>query len=372
MKKLFTSAAALSLTAVPGLASENDWSQLDQEVEALTSSLQDQDGLHIGGWIRARWDFSGDLETDLVNIDGDTQTQSLNGASVPQVRLILDGETGGYGYFVQYELSSQRELTDPSLPGDKLLDASIDFPIGETIRGTVGQFKPPIVRSALLSRKDIFFLDKSTNGIAWSGRDQGVMVEGEFDALGWWLTLMNGSDGAFEDLFISGRVDFDLMGEGVGNVEGAYGGGDNPSVTAGVSAFSDGFSDDGEGFGADVYASTNIYSFGAELVDYGDSGYFSQAAGIATIGLTPVDTGLGGATPWAISGTYMLTPDTWEVGARYQDLDNDDDERLIEIAVNHYLQGHDLKWQVQYTNFSTDAAGEDDADVISGGIVLAF
>jgi hypothetical protein len=361
MKKLVTSAAALSLTAVPGVASENDWSQLDQEVEALTSSLQDDEGMHLGGWVRARWDFSGDVEADLVNIDGDTETQELNGASVPDVRLILDGETGGYGYFVQYEAASS-----------VLLDASVDFPIGETIRGTVGQFKPPIVRSALLSSKDIFFMDKSVNGFAWTGRDQGVMIEGEFDALGWWLTVMNGSDGSFEDLFISGRVDFDLMGEGVGNVEGAYGGSDNPSVTAGLSAFNDGFSDDGEGFGLDVYAATNIYSFGGELIDYGDSGYSSQLAGISTISTTAIVTGLGGATPWAISGTYMLTPDTWEVGARYQDLDNDDDERLIEIAVNHYLQGHDLKWQVQYSNFSTDGAGEEDADIISGGIVLAF
>jgi hypothetical protein len=366
MKKLVYSALALSLTAVPGMASENDWSQLDQEVAALTSSLQAGEGPHLGGWIRARWDISGDVEVTIPEFDPPftPTTQELNGATVPDVRVVLDGQTGAYGYLVQYDFITST-----------LLDAAIDFPIGGAVRGTVGQFKPPVVRSALVSYKDTFFMDKTLNGFAWTTRDQGAMIAGDFDALGWWVTIMNGADGALEDLFISGRVDFDLMGEGVGNVEGAYGGQDSPAVTAGLSGFNDGFADDGSGFGFDVYATTNIYSFGGELVSYDDSGYASIFAGTGaspTGNLLTPTVGLGDSAPWSISGTYMLTPDTWEVGARFQDFDNTNDERAIEIAVSHYIQGHDLKWQFQYTNFSTDSAVIDDADIISAGIVLGF
>lgn len=371
MKKLVCSAAALSLTSVSGLAATNDWSQLDQEVEALTSSLAQDGGPNFGGWVRARWDFSGDeaFQTVLVDDTGTTQTQDLNGATVANVRVLAEGETAGYGYMVQYDFRYS-----------EFLDASVSFPIG-SITGTVGQFKPPIVRSALVSSRDIFFQSKSLNGAVWTGRDQGVMISGEFDALGWWLTLMNGSDSTGQDLFFSGRVDFDLMGPGVGDAEGAVGGSENPTVTAGLSGFNDSFSNKGEGFGLDVWASTNVYSFGGEVVSYGDSGYvsgsvpgdlYSPPGSFGPIPKGPTGTGgLGDSTPWAISGTYMLTPDTWEVGARFQDWDTSSSDRAIEVGVNYYIQGHDLKWQFGYTNFSTDTTNGD-FSLVNAGIVLAF
>jgi glycerol-3-phosphate acyltransferase PlsX len=47
------------------------------------------------------------------------------------------------------------------------------------------------------------------------------MVSGDFDALSWWLAIQDGSDGDGDDYFFAGRVAFDFLGDGVGNVEGA-------------------------------------------------------------------------------------------------------------------------------------------------------
>lgn len=372
MKKLVYSALALSLTTVSGLASENEWSQLDQEVEALTSSLAQDDGLSFGGWIRTRHDYSDDVEVPFASIDNDGDpdvgTNDLSGFSVPDVRLLAMGSRGDYGYFVQYDFQmSPAGGLYGDVDGGGLLDAYITFPIGP-VTGTVGQFKPPIARSALLTSKDIFFVDKTLTGVAFTGRDQGAMVSGDFDALGWWLSIQNGSDGQGDDYFFAGRVAFDFLGDGIGNVEGAWGGSDDPSATASASYWDDTSSDDGSGFNLGAAAATSVYSFAGEITNYDDSGYTST---FGRTGKSDDTGGLGDTTPWAVEGTYMLTPDTWEVGARYQDFDDDENTDLIEVAVNHYMEGHDLKWTIQYTTSNSDD-NDLEIDLITLGLTAGF
>lgn len=372
MKKLVYSAFALSLTTVSGFASENEWSQLDQEVEALASSLAQDDGLSFGGWIRARHDYSDDVSVPFASIENDGSpdvgTNDLSGFSVPDVRLLAMGSRGDYGYMVQYDFQtsgSNAGFFDND--GGGLLDAYVTFPIGP-VTGTVGQFKPPIARSSLLTSKDIFFVNKTLTGIAWTSRDQGAMVSGDFDALSWWLAIQDGSDGDGDDYFFAGRVAFDFLGDGVGNVEGAWGGSDDPAATASASYWDDTASDDGEGFNLGVVASTSVYSFSGEVTDYGKSGYTST---FGRTGDTSDTNGFGDTTPFAVAGTYMLTPDTWEVGVRYQDFDDEENTDVIEVAVNHYMEGHDLKWTIQYSTSNSDDS-DLEIDLITLGLTAGF
>ena len=96
-----------------------------------------------------------------------------------------------------------------------------------------------------------------------------------------------------------------------------------------------------------------------DVLDIGDAVYVGN--GTPTDALSGI-TLEGNTTPFSVFGTYMLQPDTWEVAVRYQDLDNDANEDKIDISVNNYLDGHYLKWTLQYTTTSSDVdANEVDA-----------
>jgi len=345
MKKLVYSALALSVTSAGALASDTDWSTLDQEIEALTASTAlDTTGPNIGGRIRTYYLNQSDADAGDFN--------------VTDARLHATGSRGDYSYKLQVDFAD-----NPTL-----LDAYIDFPLGGQVKGRFGQFKAGLSRSGLISSGNIFFVDRNVAGNLWSGRAEGFMLSGEFDQLGWWLSIMDGSDAGGDEYLITGKVDFDLMGDGAAGNEGAYGGTEAPSATAGVGFWDDGGTDDNSGTILEFHGGTNVYSFGVDLMSLGD-------ALVATNGTTMV-MGSGAAlaadsSPMSIMGTYMLQPDTWELGIRYQNLDNAADETKMDVGVINHLDGHDLKWTIQYSTIASDVDANE-TDWIAVQLQLTF
>ena len=88
-----------------------------------------------------------------------------------------------------------------------------------------------------------------------------------------------------------------------------------------------------------------MYSFGVDVLSLGDAPS-ALPNGSATHGTFPT-TLEADSSPMSISGTYMLQPDTWELGVRYQDLDNSADESRIDVAVINHLDGHN--WSADNT-----------------------
>lgn len=350
MKKLVCSAIALSLTSATGLASDDGWSSLDEQVEALTSSLSAQGGgaPAISGRVKVLYQNSGDIAV------GDND---LGGFDIADARVKLTGQRGDYSYVVQTDLADNGG-------GSNLLDAFTDFKVGGSVGARVGQFKPGVLRSGLVSSGKLFFVDRTANGAGWGTRRQGFMLSGDFDQIGWWLTVQDGSDGNGDELFAALRVAFDFLGEGIGeeDVEGAYGGTEDPTGTVALAIFDDGELDDGDGTAFEAYVATNTYSFGADIVDYGDDGYTAATDGPSIF----MD-----SSPFSVFGTYMFSPMAWEGGLRYSDLDDDaEDTTKIDVAVNRYLDGHNLKWTLQYSMFDFDDA--DDIDLISLQLQVGF
>ena len=72
MNKLVFGALALTLTSTAGFASDNEWLSLDQEIDALASSLTVQGGAGISGWIGAGYLQNSDTDT------GDFQSMAYN------------------------------------------------------------------------------------------------------------------------------------------------------------------------------------------------------------------------------------------------------------------------------------------------------
>ena len=324
MKKLVISAFALAVASSAQASETSDWSAYDsayaKDAEALASTLTSQDvtGPNIGGYLQT-----------LYNNDSDN---NISGFSVPRARLMINGSRGGYGYMVEYETA-----------GNVLLDAYVDIPVNQ-VKVRAGMFRPSVSRNSQTVAQNLFFIGRSQIGMNWAGRDTGAQVSGEFDALDWALSITNGADGQVDDYLIALRLAFDFMGEGIGNVEGAYGGPDEIAGTAAVAYADDAALTDGEFLLVEAHLVSNVYSFGVEIATTGDA----SVSGTRTSALG------ADSSPFTIYGTYMLTPDQWELGLRFQTLDDAADTNLIEIGVSHYLDGHNLKWTLGFTTVDSD------------------
>lgn len=384
MKKLVFSAAALTLTGT-AVANDSDWAQLDQDIQALSASVQglESGGITFGGRIRAIYANASDIPV--------TANADLGGFSVRNARIYSEGAvTDSVSYRVEVDFAGGPDtvavVPDGSggfnavnSPGGQvgLLDAYLDIQVGAQITARVGQFRGHVLRESLIESGNLFFVERSVPAAAFSGRQAGVAVLGEFDQFHWGVTIQNGADGVGDDLFFALRGDINLLDSGTELMEGAYGVGDESEATIGASYFSDEAVTDADGFGVDGSFATRQFSVRAAIVSFGDGfsgsnrdqegGMFNQGTG----GMSLAD-----STPFSIMGTFMLSEGTadygaWELGARFQDLDNADNTTVIDIGANYYVNGHDLKYILNWTNVSSDTAAAE-FDLIQVGVNARF
>jgi hypothetical protein len=358
MKKLVCSAIALSLTSAAGFASGSDWSNLDQEVQALAASMsgpQDGGGMQITGVIRSYYANSGDLFVPPSGND-------LGGFILENARIGVSGARGDYTYDVLLDLA------DEDSGGAIVLDAVATFPIGGTVKGRFGQYRAGISRSGLVYIQHMMFVDRGIVGSLFAGRQQGGGVFGEFDQFNWRVDVMNGDDGVGDDLLIAARGTFDVLGTGRDLTEGAYGGTEDLSGAIGLAYFDDALYDDATGFVIDFHGGTNVYSFGLDVVLIDDdlpssSTFDADLTNFLTLFLEP------DSNPFSLYGTYMFQPEKWEVGLRYEDADDSFDATKIDIIVSNYIDGHNAKWGFQYSTIDSDIG---DIDIIYLQLQLVF
>jgi hypothetical protein len=335
-------AAALTLSGF-AVASETDYSSFDRDIEALVSGrLADNAGPQISGKVQVIYENSSDVAVGA---------NDLGGFDVNRARIVVSGERQGYGYTIQVDFASATILKD----------AFIDIPINN-FSARVGMFRAAFSRNASNSSSKLFFINRTEVGQLFDDRDTGAMFHGNMDQLSFFLSLMNGTDGRGDELATVIRVAFNFMGAGIGNIEGAFGGPDELSGTAAISMFDDGEATDGSSTLIEAHVANSQYSAGLELFDADNAGV-TAAPGAS---LASDD-----ATAMVLYGTYMLTPDQWEIGARFQDLDDANDTTLMEIGVNRYLDGHNLKYSLGYRSISSDNAALE-ADILQFQLQVAF
>jgi hypothetical protein len=350
MRKLVYGAAALTLVSVPGLANENEWSSLDQEINNLSTSLSAQNpaGPKIGGFLKTSFRYSDD--TDALFTPGNTEDEM--GFKLDKARIEISGDLGqDYSYKVSFE------LTDSTPP--IVRDAYVSWKVAESVKGTMGRFKKPFLRAGLVGDKALLFHDRTALGAYFDVREEGLMFSGNFDTIEWWLAGQNGIDSKEDDFNFTARLVANLMGSGVGKVEGAYGAGEETNLTVGVAYGDEGEYDDGAMIALEAAMTAGPFSVAGNLVDFdkGDStGSFpSKDGGLLHYGssntLAEVDP--ADSTPWDVTVSYLFT-EMYEAAVRYEDADDSDSTTAWSIGVNRYVQGHDIKWTVQVLSADSD------------------
>lgn len=360
MKKFAYGAIALAAVGAAGHATDTGWSGLDQEINSLSASLaaQNATGPKLGGYIITSLDYESDPVTLTDNNDdGDTvdpgevgEGDDQLGWSFRAVRLQVTGDLGhDYSYKVSFDLESGTA---------ELKDAYVDWKITDGIKGRWGQYKMPMTRSGLISRQKLLFLERTEIGDALDDRQLGIAVSGQFEQVNFWINAQNGEDGVTKDMFYNARVTFDIMGDGVAQIEGAYGAGDALGLTVGGAIGEDSSLDNGLVWVIEAALTSGPFSIAAEIADF--------------------DTDIGGdladSTPWDATVSFLFT-EMYELAFRYEDLDNDFDEVHYSAGINRYVAGHDIKWTLQYVRVDTDEEQEGigfDSDQVSLGLTVGF
>lgn len=332
MNKLVYGAIALTAVSASAFATDNGWVSLDQEINNLNASLSAQNatGPKVGGYVQVRYDNSTDIQ---INDPVSTTDHDLSGFSLNNVRVEITGDAGSdYSYKVSFELSSGTA---------DLKDAYAKFKIGEDVSGKIGQFKANFLRSSTVSDNKTLFLDRTVigSGHEWNDRDVGLEFGFHYDTIDVTASVQNGTDLQGDELELCAKLNINLMGGGVGKVEGAYGAGDSTALSAGLSYMEDANLPESSLVGAELELTSGPFSLAGEMVMLDVDNF--------------IDFGPGGvlfttdSTPWNATGSYLFS-DMWEGAVRFEDMDDVDSSSQMTVGVNYYVSGHDIKWTAQY------------------------
>jgi hypothetical protein len=359
MNKFVFSALATTLVGATSFASDTAWPELDSELAALNNAplTQEAGGPYVTGWLIGALDWNADSED--LNSNKDSQ-----GFNVHAARINLSGSVGkDYGYVIGMDFADTGELFAPggtpvATTGTAgLTDAYATFAIGEGLNGQLGVFRSPFLRSSLIARNKTLFIDRSFLGGMNASRDAGVSLNGEFSRMHWVVAAQNGFDNQGEGWSFTGRVDMDVIGTS-SNVEGSYNAAEGTNLNVGI-ALRDDTSDLTLGG-----ASRKAFQWAIDATMTMDGG-FSLFGEVVNN-----DDDIGNNSPWS-AGVAYLFGENYEAALRFDDWDDTANTTRYNIGVNKYVSGHDAKWQLQYSDGSSDITSNEDA-VISLGLALGF
>jgi hypothetical protein len=363
MRKLVYSALALTLVSVPGFASDNEWSSLDQEIANLSSSLSAQNapGPKLGGYIKTSFRYSNDQD---ALFGGPPNDQDESGFKLDKVRIEVSGDANqDYSYKVSFDLATGSAA---------LKDAYVQWKIADNFRATMGQFTKPVLMESLISDKNLLFYQRTALGEFFRPRDTGLMLGGSFDTIEWSISAQNGTTASGaqtkeSDFNYSARLAANLMGAGTGKrVEGAYGAAQDTNLTVGVAWADNKALDDQDVIGGDFALTSGPFSLAGEVVHFGkgdatagfpgkDGGDLHYGSNNSFVSVDPSDN-----TSFDLTLSYLFTPE-YEAAVRYENgkqdqgaLADDPSVQAWSLGVNKYVQGHDIKWTLEVLKTTSD------------------
>jgi hypothetical protein len=366
---------ALAIVAAGSVANagtgDNDWLALDSEISGLASSLKpSQDGTSWSALIRAVYSHSSD---DIATGGGGSPDTS--GFNFNDIDIAFWGNQGPY----KWRISADIVDNDAGVGGFNALfleDAYVGWNCGGYFDAMMGQFKPRFSRSNSVDPEHLLFIDRTTIGSALDIWDDGLGASGAYEQLNWYATITDGQNGHERDHLYLVRGEWTL-GTGAGEIEGAMGSSDTINATAGLSFIHDDTNGDTDADGnadntswlADFNGNVSNVGFGVEIAGLDDDQTLGTDEDYSNIvGLTLA----GDSMPWNVTVSYLVNEEL-EVAARYEDLDNGDnngpDNTVLVLGANWYRGQNAGKWQANLATFEADS-GFPDGTVIEVGYAI--
>jgi len=349
----FAVLATLLLVAPLSASSNDKWLLLEAELESLAQAPVSAEGVQnetfeVSGWVRANY-------ANSQNIPAPMSTEDLGGFNMDDVRVQFAGALG----------NTQMVLSVDGFSGATVLyDAYVIQPLHDNISVTAGQFRVPFLRTALVNSNHLLFIARTRSGVFYFPRNtatRGVMFEATSGPVLIQLAVQNGADILGDDMLLTARVTADIVGQGAGMVEGAYGADDELGVTIGIAISEDQAAptDEGVAIAAEAAAVWGPFSVQAEAVDYEDD------YDIAVLG------GRGGTTPYSVTASWMPVKDSLEFAARVDEFDDTLNRTQTTFGLNHYREGGHVKLQVNFRHLESAGLGGDE-NLVAVGATLGF
>lgn len=323
--------ALTGLLAAPATASGgDDWSSLDRDLEALVTG---QDSAWTGVP-----NVHGLIRPSAILLPNTNSHQDDRGFKVLNAQLSVDGEvTEKVRYIVQLEAADDTA---------RLLDAYGAWDSCKYVRVTVGRFRSPLLWESQLADSALLFILRTDTGELFYTRDEGAMLSGSVGALNWAAAVQSGLDAMADRPLISARVGFDALGGGSGLNQGAYGAGDETKLSIGAGYFDDqsqGGGKDGDVFAADAQLKVGRFAADAMVAKF-------QEFSSTTLGFDTRSDSL----PWNVSASFMIAEDKVEAAARYQVINNINNQKDVTAGLNYYVNGHAMKFQANASYIFSD------------------
>lgn len=267
-----------------------------------------------------------------------------SGVAISHARLTLSGEPA--------PLWSYKLALDAASGEARLADAwaSVQFHDHANLR--MGNFKPAFLRTETVGVAHLLFLDRTdtARNPLWNERSIGAQLHGVEKEFAWAVSSQNpeGGPGEQQKLCASGVIH--LAGFGPGPHEGAFGAEGPLNANVGAAFLEPGEPGSGSAVAVEAFATWE--------------GWYAHAARVH------LGEGIGDGDPWDATISRLLAP-KWELGLRWQDHDDGQKTRSAGACLNHYISGHDLKWQLEALIQESDDPDEERTR-ISLGLTVGF
>jgi hypothetical protein len=355
---------------------DNEWKALDSEISGLASSLKpSQDGTGWSALIRGVYTHS----SDSIGTGGGTNPD-VSGFNFNDVDMAFWGNQGPYRWRISADIDNNEGGSGAFFV---LEDAYVAWNCGEYFDVKMGNFKPNGSRSAWVLPENLLFIDRTAIGSAMDFWDNGVEASGAWEQLMWSVAVSNGSGasggGHTRDHLYVARAMWNI-GNGAGEMDGARGSSDTLNGTIGASFINDdtqttvGGNSDHNMWLVDAHGSVSNVGFGGEIAGINNDLDLQTDEDFSNT-FNPLNI-YGDSQPFNVYVSYLVTPE-WEVGVRYEDLDNGhtyagvaaENDKLLSVVANWYRSGNAGKWQAQWTNVNADT-GFDDGNIFEVGFSI--
>jgi len=345
--KLFTSqvlaAAVILLGATLAQANGTNEQPLLLSDTPFPSLSAAGDGPSLGGYI-------------LVHYGDDDDANEMRYRAV---RVEMKGAQGAVRYAVSADfnglLGSQGEFTDTDggvqdIDGTvSLKDAWAAWSVSEGVTATFGRFKEPVLHSGYHSSSRRLMVERTGNGGDFDDRNAGLMLNGGFSDLQWWVAMQEGDDGAgaMDDTQTTIRAVYNVMGSAFGKHQGIYGY-EGSNLSVGVASVDDA-ARDFEATAMEVGYVSDGWCLYADMIDED-----------------------GGDSPTSVTLSHLVNTE-YELALRMEEDDDVSDTSRMVAGLNWYQggDGHNLKWQLNFTESESDLAANDGSR-IDFGLVWRF
>ena len=322
--------------------------------------------------LSVKLNFRGQANYRYINLDG---LEDVSDFDIRRARIKVTANALGGDVTFKLQNDFTGDLDDGAATFQRtedLKDLWVQYNAADAAKIRLGQYKLPFSLQASLSSFNMQFIDRSVATILLAhGRSAGLMVHGDAGGLYYAVSVDNGSGlgegtnaGGFDtDHRLVSMVS--LSSDGYNRKdEGDIAHEASTDWTAGISSSWEDAEVLGDGLEVEIFRLAADVGFKCHGLAAQGEFFYRQ---IDVDGLSSSADDIG----FYVQSGYAFVPDAWDVAARFSAVFNDDDviaagdvEDRFEynLAIGHYLMGHDLKVQAQVSFDSFEFYPDGDAD----------